>query len=78
MHPPARETETAYKTGRSTTDILSIIQNQTQNEDNSQLIPIGRSKSPDSIDRNIIWAILYEAGLPWTFIQKIRDGGHGG
>ena len=36
----ARETQTAYKTGRSTNDILSLIQNQIQNRDTKQLILI--------------------------------------
>ena len=68
------ETQTAYKTGRSTIDILSLIQNQIQNEKTKQLLLIDLSKAFDSIDRDILWTTLYEKGLPWDLIKQIRSG----
>ena len=67
-------TKTAYKTGRSTNDIPSLIQNIIQNAKTAQLIPIGLSKALDSINRNILRTILYEKGIPWNFIKQIRSG----
>merc|ERR1712112_158607 len=74
MNLLTQETQSAYKTGRSTIDILSLIQNQIQNEDTRQLILIDLSKAFDSIDRNILWTVLYEKGLPWDFIKQLRSG----
>ena len=56
--------QTAYKQGRSTIDILSLIQNSIQNEETRQLILIDLSKACGSIDRNTIWTILYQQGFP--------------
>ena len=72
-----RETQTAYKTGRSTLDILSLIQNQIQHEETKQLLLLDLSKAFDSINRNILWAILYEKGVPWELIKQIRSGHKG-
>ena len=69
-----RVTQKAYKTGRSTLDILSLVQNQIQNEQTKQLILIDLSKAFDSIDRNILWTILYKKGLPWDMIKQIKSG----
>ena len=69
-----RETQTAYKTGRSTLGILSLIQNQIQHEDTKQLLLLDLSKAFDSINRNILWAILYGKGVPWNLIKQIRSG----
>ena len=71
------ETQTAYKTGRSTIDILSLIQNQIQNEETRQLLLIDLSKAFDSIDRDILWTTLYEKGLPWDLIKQLRSGHSG-
>ena len=55
-----RGTQTAYKMGRSTIDILSLIQNQIQTEQTKQLILIDLPKAFGAIDRNILRTTLYE------------------
>ena len=67
-----KETQSAYKTGRPTIDILSLIQNQIQNEETRQLILIDLSKAFGPINRNILWTILYGTGLPCEFIKQIK------
>ena len=54
-----RETQTAYKTGRSTLDILSLIRYKIQHGETKQLILVGRSKEFGFINRNMLRAILY-------------------
>ena len=73
----SRETQTEYKTRRSTLDILSLIQNRLQNEATKKLILLDLSEAFDSITRNILWAILYEKELPWNLIKQIRSGHQG-
>jgi len=69
-----RETQTEYKTGRSEIDILSLVQNRIHHDTTKQLILIDLSKEFDTIDRNILWTILYEKGLPWDMIRCIKSG----
>ena len=68
------ERQTSYNQGRSTIDILPLIQNSIQNEETHQLILIAISKEFDSIDRGAMWAILYQQGLPWKSVQQIKMG----
>ena len=69
-----RETQASYKNGRSAVDILTLVQNKVQNEEEKQLTPIDLSKAFDSIERNILWIILYEKGLHCGLITEIRTG----
>ena len=68
------EQQTAYKQGRSTIDILSLIQNSIQSDETQQLILIDLTKAFDSIDRNTMWTILYQQGLRWRTIQQMKMG----
>ena len=68
------ETQTAYKNSRSTLDVLSILQKNIKNDNATGLILIDLSKAFDTINRNLIWAILYGKGLPWDCIRLIRMG----
>ena len=44
------------------------------NVKSKQLILIDLSKAFGSTNRNILWAILYEKGVPWDLIKQIRSG----
>ena len=68
------EQQTAYRHGRSTIDILSLIQNSIQNDKTQQLILVGLSKSFDSIDRNTMWAIMYQQGTPLDMVEQLKMG----
>ena len=68
------EMQTAYKAGRSTIDILSLVQNHIQCEKTRQLILIDLSKAFGSVNRDILRTILYEKGIPWDFTKQIRSG----
>ena len=71
------EQQCAYKHGRSTIDILSLVQNSIQRDETQQLILVDLSKAFDSIDRDAMWAIAYQQGLPWETIKQIRMGHNG-
>ena len=58
------ETQTAYKTGMPTIGIFPIIQNQLRNERTAQLILIGPSGEFRSINRDVMWAVLFENATP--------------
>ena len=71
------EQQNAYKDGRSTIDVLYLLNNQFKNEKTNQLILLDLSKAFDTINRDLLWAILYERGLPSNLIKIIRMGHQG-
>ena len=74
MNLLTKETQTAYKQGRSTIDILSVVQNLLKNNNTQMLILIDLSKAFDSINRDILWTVLYEKGIPWDMVKQLRMG----
>ena len=67
----------AYKNKKSTIDILSIINNQTKIDATTQIILFDFSKAFDNIERDILWTVLYEVGLPINFIKMLKMGHEG-
>ena len=59
----------AYKHKRSAIDILATVNNQLKNDTTQQTILFDFSKAFGNIERDTIWAKLYEAGLPINFAQ---------
>ena len=74
MNVLTRGTQTAYKQGRSTIDIPPVVQNILKQKGTKLLILIDLSKAFDSVHREILWAILYEKGVPWEMIKRIKMG----
>ena len=70
------ELQTAYKSGRSTLEIRSIINKQKKTDETKRIIMIGLSKAFGSVNRALLWAIMYKKGIPCQLIQRIRMG-HG-
>jgi len=68
------ESQTEYKNSRSTLGVLSLLQKNIKNDNATGLILMDLSKAIDAIDRNLLWAILYEKGPPWDCIRLIRMG----
>ena len=68
------ESQTEYKNSRSTHDVLSLLQKNIKNDNTTGLILIDLSKAFEAIDRNLLWEILYEKGLPRDCIRLIRMG----
>ena len=60
MDIPAKSTKTAYKQGRSAIDILPTVQNPLKQNETQLRILIDLSGAFDSINRNILWGVLYE------------------
>ena len=71
------EFQYAYKVGRSTIDVLSLLNNQIKNDGTENLILFDLSKAFDTINREILWAVLYEQGLPINLIRIIKLGNKG-
>ena len=67
----------AYKSKRSTIDILAIANNQFKNDATQQMILFDFSKAFDNIERDILWTELYEGGIPIEFVQTLRIGHEG-
>ena len=68
------ELQTAYKGGRSTLDILSIINKQIKTDATKHIIMLDISQAFGSVNREIRWAIVYKKGIPRQLIQRIRMG----
>ena len=62
MNLLTNEQQCAYKQGRSTIDILSLIQNNIQQDKTKKIIIVDLSKAFDSIDRDAMWTISYQQG----------------
>ena len=73
----ASDIQYAYKSKRSTIDILSMVNNQLRNNTAKQLILFDFSKAFGNIARDITWAKLYESGLPRNFIRLLKMGHEG-
>ena len=67
----------AYKSKRSTIDIQAIVNNPLKNSATQKMILFDFSKAFDNIERDILRAKLYEAGLPIKFVQTLRIGHEG-
>ena len=74
MNHITSEMQTAYKKGRSTLDVLALVNNHMNKDDNASLILIDLSKAFDRINRKVLWTTLYESGIPINFINNIRAG----
>ena len=68
------EVQAAYKDSRSTIDVLCLMNNTIKHENTNQLILFDLSKAFDTINRDMLWAILYERGLSTNLIKIIRMG----
>ena len=71
------ENQYAYKNKKSTVDILSMVNNQIKNDGTAQLILFDFSKAFGNIERDILWAKLYEDGLSIKFIKMAKMGHEG-
>jgi len=69
------ELQTAYKSGRSALDILTINK-QIKTDETKHIITMCLSKAFDSVNWELLWAIIYKKGIPRKLIQRIRMG-HG-
>ena len=75
MNLLTNEMQCAYKTKRSTQDIIHFIKTKlTKHNINGQIL-IDLSKAFGKIDRNKLWWILYKKGLPLKLIKALV-GGH--
>ena len=74
---PTEDDQYAYKQKRSTIDILSIARNQLKNDTTHQMIIFDFPKAFGYIERDILWAKLYGAGLPIELVQILRIGHEG-
>ena len=72
-----KENQYARKCKKSTIDILSAANNQKIEDGAMELIMFDFSKAFGNIERGILWAKLYKAGLPRNFAQTLKMG-HGG
>ena len=72
MNLLTKETQIAYKQGRSSVDVLPLVRHLLKFNEARQLILIDLSESFDSINRNTIWTVLYEKGIPWEMIARLR------
>ena len=77
MNILTNELQTAYKIGRSTIDVLLLLNKQIKNEKTEHIILFDLAKAFDSIDRDVMWTILYESGLPENLIKIIQIGHNG-
>ena len=71
MNCMTNEFQNAYKVGRSTIDVLYLLNNHINKEGTNNLILFDLSKAFDTINREILWTILYESGLPINLIKII-------
>ena len=62
---------------RSTLDIIPLIPNGIQHRKTNRRILIDHSKASDSIDREILWTILYESGMPRRYIRELPQWRNG-
>ena len=69
MNYLTNEFQNAYKVGRSTIDVLYLLNEQIKSEGTENLILFDLSKAFDTINREILWAIMYERGIPITLIK---------
>ena len=77
MNILTNELQSAYKTGRSTIDVLYLLNKNIKKWKTEQIILFDLAKAFDSIDREILWTTLYESGLPSNLIKIIRMGHQG-
>ena len=68
------EFRNAFKVGRSTTDVLSLLNNQIQKDGDADLILFDLPNAFGTINREILWTVLYEQGLPVNPIRIIKMG----
>ena len=74
MNVVTTELQTSYKKGRSTLDILTIINKQIKTDETKHIIMLDLSKACDSANRELPWTALYKKGLPEPMIRRIRMG----
>ena len=74
MNIIATELQTAYKCGRSTLAILSIINKQIKTDETKHIIMIDISKAFGSVNRDLLWAIMYKDEVPKRQMRRIRMG----
>ena len=68
------ESQTEYKNSRSTMGAISILRKNIKNDNATGLVLIDLSKAFGAIGGNLLWAILYEKGIPCESIRLIRMG----
>ena len=68
------ETQYAYKQKRSTIGILAMVNNVLTKNDTHQLILFNFCKTFGEIERDIMWAKLYEDEIPFSFVKTLKWG----
>ena len=71
------ESQYAYKKKKSTIDILDLVNRMRENDVTQQLILFDLSKACGNIERDILWAKLYEAGIPYNCVRILKMGHEG-
>ena len=71
------ESQHAYKRNKSTTDILALVKKVHKNDGAPKNNALRSPKAVGDIERDILWAKMYKAGIPFNFIRTIRMGHEG-
>jgi len=72
MNIVTTELQTAYKKGRATLD--SYHKKQIKKDETKHIIMLDQSETFDSVNRELLWAVLYKKGIPIKMIRRIRMG----
>ena len=68
------EFRNAYKVGRSTIDVLYILNNNVKNDGAGNLVLFDLTKAPGAFNRDIMWTGLYERGIHATLLKLSKWG----
>ena len=71
------EEKAAYKTNRSTVDVVALIEYGAKRIIKKKFAIMGISKAFGGISKSIIRAILYGKGAPWRCVRALRKGHNG-
>ena len=58
------ELQIAYESGKSTLDILSVLNKQIKNDETVRIVMHDLSNVFASVNRELLWAIMYKKGIP--------------